>query len=89
MEGVSQQLKFNHYCGLFIASFICACRDLNFRLQLCAVIKFRANLKVAQLANFSLMSQLITVFRDISKLWEDNKSSGCDIWHFYPLLVNK
>ena len=56
MEGVSQQLQFNHYCGLFITSFICACRDLNFRLQLCAVIKFRAKLKVAQLAHFSLMS---------------------------------
>ena len=89
MEGVSQQLRFNHYCGLFITSFLCACRDLNFRLHLCAVIKFRANLKVAQLTNFSLMSQLITVCRDISKLWEDNKSSRCDIWHFYPLLVNK
>ena len=56
MEGVSQQLQFNHYCGLFISSFICTCRDLNFRLQLCAVIKFRANLKVALLAHFSLMS---------------------------------
>ena len=82
MEGVSQQLQFNHYCGLFITSFICACRDLNFRLQLCAVIKFRANLIVAQLANFSLMSRLIIVFRNISKLWEDNKSSGCDIRNF-------
>ena len=56
MEGFSQQLQFNHYCGLFITSFICACRDLNFRLQLCAVIKFRAKLKAAQLAHFSLMS---------------------------------
>ena len=56
MEGVSQQLQFNHYCGLFIISFICASRDLNFRLQLCAVIKFRENLKVALLAHFSLMS---------------------------------
>ena len=56
MEGVSQQLQFNHYCGLFITSFICACRDLNFRLQLCAVIN-RAKLKVAQLAHFSLMSR--------------------------------
>ena len=57
VEGVSQQLQFNHYCGLFIISFICACRDLNLRLQLCAVIKFRAKLKVAQLAHFFLMSR--------------------------------
>ena len=35
---------------------ICTCRDLNFRPQLCVVIKFRANLKVALLAHFSLMS---------------------------------
>ena len=82
MEGVSQQLQFNHYCGLFITSFICACRDLNFRPQLCAVIKFRAELKFALLAHFSLMSRLIIVCRDISKLWEDNISLGCDIWHF-------
>ena len=82
MEGVSQQLQFNHYCGLFITSFNYACRDLNFMLQLCAVIKFRAKLKAAQLANFSLMSRLIIVCRDISKLWEDNKSSGCDIRYF-------
>ena len=47
VEGVSQQLQFNNYCGLFITSFICACRDLNFRLQLCAVIKFGAKLKAA------------------------------------------
>ena len=82
MEGVSQQLQFNHYCGLFITSFICACRDLNFRLQLCVVINFRANLKVALRAHFSIMSRLIVVCCDISKLWEDNLSSGCDIWHF-------
>ena len=56
MEGVSQQLQFNHYCGLFITSFIRTCRDLNFRPQLCAVIKFRVNLKVALLTHFSLMS---------------------------------
>ena len=68
VEGVSQQLQFNHYCGLFITLFICACRDLNFRLQLCAFIKFRAKLKAAQLAHFSLMSRLIIVCRDISKL---------------------
>ena len=82
MEGVSQQLQFNHYCGLSITSFICACRDLNFRLQLCAIINFRANLIVTQLTNFSLMSRLIIVCRDISKLWEDNKSSGYDIRYF-------
>ena len=55
---------------------------LKFQLQLCAVIKFRAELKVALLAHFSLMSRLIIVCSDISKLWEDNISSGCDIWHF-------
>ena len=82
VEGVSQKLQFNHYCGLFITSFICTCRDLNFQLQLCVVIKFRANLKVALLAHFSLMSRLIIVCRDISKVWEDNISSSCDIWHF-------
>ena len=82
MEGVSQQLQFNHYCGLFITSFICACYDLNFRLQLCAVIKFRAKLKAARLAHFSLMSRLIIFCRDISKLWEDKLSSGCDIRYF-------
>ena len=74
MEGVSQQLQFNHYYGLFITSFICACRDLNFRLQLCDVIKFRAKLKAAQLAHFSIMSRLIIVCHDISKLWEDKLS---------------
>ena len=79
VEGVSQQLQFNHYCGLFITSFICICRDLNFRLQLCAVIKFRAKLKVALLAHFSLMSRLIIVCRDISKLCEDNISFDYDI----------
>ena len=82
MEGVSQKLQFNHYCELFITSFICACRDLNFRLELCAVIKFSEKLKAAQLAYFSLMSRLIIVCRDISKLWEDKLSSGCDIRHF-------
>ena len=82
MKGVSQQLQFNHYYGLFITSFICAFRDLKLRLQLCAVIKFRTILKVAMLAYFSLMSRHKIVCRDISKLWEDNLSSGCDIWHF-------
>ena len=59
MEGVSQQLQFNHYCGLFITSFICACRDLNFRLQLCAVIKFKANLKTASWHTFLLCRDLL------------------------------
>ena len=67
----------------------CACRDLNFRPQLCAVIKFMGNLKVALLAYFSFMSRLIIVCRDINKLRENNKSSGCNIWHSYTLLVNK
>ena len=75
MEGVSQQFQLNHYYGLFITSFICACRDLNFRLQLCVVIKFWAKLKPTQLAHFSLLSRLIIVCRDISKLWEDKLSS--------------
>ena len=69
MEGVSQHLQFNYYCGLFITSFICACRDLNIRLQLCVVIKFRAKLKVAQLAHFSFMSRHNIFCRDISELW--------------------
>ena len=86
VEGVSQQLQFNHYCGLFITSLNCACRDFNVRLQLCAVIKFRAKLKAAQLANFPLMSQHIIICRYISKLWEDKLSSGCDIRHFMTLL---
>ena len=86
VEGVSQQLQFNHYCGRFITSFICACRDLNLMLLLCAVIKFRAKLKAAQLANFSFMSRHIIVCRDISKLWEDKLSSGCDFRHLIKLL---
>ena len=86
MEGVSQQLQFNHYYGLFITSLNCACRDFNVRLQLCAVIKFRAKLKAAQLANFPLMSRHIIVCHDISKLWEDKLSSGYDIKHFMTLL---
>ena len=86
VEGVSQQLQFNHYCGLFITSIYCACRDFNFWLQLCAVIKFRAKLKAAQLTNFPLMSRPIIVCRDISKLWEDKLSSGCNIKHFMTLL---
>ena len=81
MNGVSQQLQFNHSYGLFITSFISACRDLNFRLPLRAVIKFRAELKVALLAHFSLMSRHKIVCRDIIKLWEDNILVGCDIWH--------
>ena len=59
---------------------------LKFWLQLCAVIKFRAKLKAAQLANFPLMSRHIIVCRDISKLWEDKLSPGGDIRHFMTLL---
>ena len=86
MEGVSQQLQFNHYCGRFITSFICACRDLNLRLLLCVVIKFRAKLKATQLANFSLMSRHNIICRDIIKQWEDKLSLGCNIMHFMTLL---
>ena len=63
----SQQLQFNHYCGLFIVSLYFACRDFNVRLKLCAVIKFRAKLKVAQLENFPLMSRHHTACRDITQ----------------------
>ena len=52
---------------------------LKFRLLLCSVIKFRAQLKAAQLAKFSFMSRHIIVCHDISKLWEDKSSAGCDI----------
>ena len=45
VNGDSQQLQFNHYCGLFITSFTFACRDFNVKLKLCAVIKFRAKIK--------------------------------------------
>ena len=86
MEGVSQQLQFNHYCGLFITFLNCACRNFNVRLQLCVLFNFRAKLKAAQLANFPLMSRHIIVCRDISKLWEDKFSPGCDIRHFMTLL---
>ena len=74
----SQQLQFNHYCGLFITSLNFSCRDFNVRLKLCAVIKFRAKLKVAQLANSPLMLRHMIVCRDILKLWDDKLSSGCD-----------
>ena len=47
VKGDSQQLQFNHYCGLFITSLNFACRDFNVRLKLCVVIKFRAKLKTA------------------------------------------
>ena len=82
----SQQLQFNHDCGLFITSFNFACRDFNVRLKLCVVIKFRAKLKAAQLASSPLMSRHMITCRDIIKLWEDKLSSGCDIRHFMTLL---
>ena len=50
--------------------------------KLCVVIKFRAKLKTAQLANSPLMSRHMIVCRDILNLWEDKLSSGCDIKHF-------
>ena len=53
---------------------------------MCVVIKFRAQLKAAQLANISFMSRHIIVCRDISKLWEDKSSSDCDIRHLMTLL---
>ena len=68
VNGDSQQLQFNHYCGLFITSFTFSCLGFNVKLKLCAVIKFRAKLKAAQLANFSFMSRHIIVCRDISEL---------------------
>ena len=82
MKGDSQQLQFNHDCGLFITLIYCACRNVNVRLKLCAVINFRAKLKNAQLANSPLMSRHMIVCRDILKPWEDKLSSGCDIKHF-------
>ena len=69
MKGDSQQLQFNHYCGLFITSLNFAYRDFNIKLKLCAVIKFREKLKVAQLANLPFMLRHITVCRDINELW--------------------
>ena len=81
-EGSFSTVAIQSLLWLFITSFISACRDLNFRLPLCVDIKFRAELKVALLAHFSLMSRLIIDCRDISKLWEDNISSVYDIWHF-------
>ena len=30
VEGVSHQLQFNHYCGLFISSLNYACRNFNY-----------------------------------------------------------
>ena len=82
MKGDSQQLQFNHYCGLFIISLNFACRDFNSVLQMRTVIKFRAKLKVAQLANFPLMSRQLTACRDITQWWEDNNSLGRNIRHF-------
>ena len=82
MRGDSQQLQFNHYCGLFIISLNFACRDFNVKLKLCVVIKFKEKLKVAQLANFPRMSRQLTACRDITQWWENNKSLGRDIRHF-------
>ena len=79
MKGYSQQFQFIHDYGLFIFSFNFACRDFNASLKLYAVIKFRAKLKIAQLANFHLMSRHKIVCRDIFNLWWDKSSLGCDI----------
>ena len=87
MKRDSQQSQFNHYCGLFIISLYFACRDLNVRLKLCAVIKFRAKLKTARLAIFSLMSRHKIVCRDLSKLWKDKLFSGCDIMYFMQCSI--
>ena len=61
----SQQLQFNHYCGLFIISLYFACRDFKVRLKLRAVIKFGAKLKTARLAIYPLMSRYKIVCRDL------------------------
>ena len=86
MKRDSQQLQFNHHCGLFIISLNFACQDFNVRLKLCAVIKFRAKLKAAQLANSPLMSLHMIVSRDILKLWEYKLSSGCDNQAFHDIV---
>ena len=57
MKGYYQQLQFIHDCGLFIILFNFACRDFNVSLELYAIIKIRAKLKTAQLANFPLLSR--------------------------------
>ena len=66
----SQELQFNHYCGLFVTALNFACRDFNVKLKLCDLIKFRAKLKVAQLANFPLMKGQLTACRDITQWWD-------------------
>ena len=53
---------------------------------MCVVIKFRAQLKAAQLASFSFMSRHIIVCRDISELWEDKSSSSRDIRNVMTLF---
>ena len=80
MKGYSQQLQFFHDCGLFIISFNFVCRDFNVSLKLYVVIKFRAKLKIAQLANFHIMSRHKIVCRDILNRWWDMSSLGCDLW---------
>ena len=82
MEGYSQQLQFIHDCGLFIISFNFACRDFNVSLKLYAVIKIRAKWKIAQLANFPLLSRQLTVCRDNSNLQGDKSSPGYDLLCF-------
>ena len=62
MKGYSQQLQFIHDCGLFIISFNFTCRDFNVSLKLYDMIKFRAKLKTAQLANFLFCSDNLLFF---------------------------
>ena len=97
MEGYSQQLQFIHDCGLFIISFNFASRDFNVSLKLYAVIKIRGKWKIAQLANFPLLSRQLTVCcnssnlqgdksltvcRNSSNLQGDKSSPGCDLLCF-------
>ena len=68
MKGYSQQLQFIHDDWLFNISFIFACRDFNSSLKLYAVIKFRAKLKTAQLANFLLCRNITLLVATYSTL---------------------
>ena len=80
VKGYSQQLQFIQDCELFIILFNFSCRAFNFSLKLYAIIKIRAKLKIAQLANFPLLPRRLAVCLDSSNLQEDKSSSGCDLW---------
>ena len=71
MKGDSQQLQFNHYCGLFIISLNFACRDFNLKLKIVCCHSILGKIRTAQLAILPLMSRHMMVCRDIFKLWED------------------